>query len=91
MTYRMNEQAEAIIRTPVGETSEFTIRKIIKQGKSYGPVICCTKTATVNDNTKCEHKYHYEKVRIAGPVFMDNIMAAGQPKHIELKSGEKWK
>ena len=37
--FRIIEIADVIVKTPVGETEEFTIKCIVKQGTSHGPVL----------------------------------------------------
>ena len=50
--YRMNKKAEVIVRTLAGETEEFAISKIVKQGTIPGPVLCSSETAQVNNGKK---------------------------------------
>ena len=48
MLYRMNEEAKIKIRTPLGETDEFTCHEIVKQGTIWGPEMCCIETDSIN-------------------------------------------
>ena len=47
MLYRLNKTADIIVKIPVGETAEFTVENIIKQGTTHGPEICCTEASKV--------------------------------------------
>ena len=55
----------------------------MKQGTTYGPMIGCAETSQVN-NSEETVKYQYEQVEVGVPVFMDDIMAAGD--HHDVKS-----
>ena len=76
MLYRLSETADIIVKTPVGETAEFTVKNIVKQGTTHGPVICCAETSKVNDGEETV-EYIYGQVTIGIPVFMDETMSAG--------------
>ena len=65
----------------VGDTENFTIMNIVKQGTTHGPIICCTETSQVN-NSEEPVKYQYEQVEVGIPVFMDDIMASGDHDHV---------
>ena len=73
--------ANITVKTPVGDTEEFTIINIVKQGTTHDPIICCAETSQVN-NSEEPVKYQYEQVEVGVPVFMDNIMAAGDHDHV---------
>ena len=76
MPYRINETADIIVKTPVGETAEFTVKNIVKRRTMHGPVICCAGTSKVNGSEETV-EYIYGQVTIGIPVFMDDIMSAG--------------
>ena len=48
MLYRMNKEAIIKVRTPIGETEEFTCHEIVKQGTVWGPEMCCIETDNIN-------------------------------------------
>ena len=48
MLYRMNKEAVIKVRTPLGETEEFTCHEIVKQGTIWGPEMCCIETDSIN-------------------------------------------
>ena len=45
---RMNEKANVIIRTPVGETKRLKLENVVRQGTIYGPEICGASMDEVN-------------------------------------------
>ena len=75
-TGEINETADIIVKTSVGETAEFTVKNSVKQGTTHGPVICCAETSKVNDGEETV-EYIHGQVTIGIPVFMDGIMSAG--------------
>ena len=77
----MNKRSIVAIYTPFGETGNIEIEKIVKQGTTYGPVMCCVITARVNDireKVYCK----YGDTEIGMPVFMDDIAAIGEAEQI---------
>ena len=42
---KLNETSDIVVKTPVGETTEFTIKNIVKQGTVLGPLLCSASTA----------------------------------------------
>ena len=48
MIKRMNEEANIIVQTPVGDTKEITCENIVRQGTVYGPQLCGVSMARVN-------------------------------------------
>ena len=64
------------INTPYGDTENIEIREVVKQGTTYGLIMCCTSTAKVNEiGEKIICKYG--NIEIVMPLFMDNIAAIG--------------
>ena len=57
----MNKETDIIIRTPVGSTDDIQVKKVVKQGSIFGPIMCCTKTTAVNSIG--EVKYSYGKIK----------------------------
>ena len=76
MLFRLNHIANITVKTPVGDTGDFTITNIVKQGTSHGSIICCAETSQVNSSEESV-KYQYEQVEVGVTFFMDDIMAAG--------------
>ena len=79
--YEMNKETAIIIRTPVGNTDNIQVKKVVKQGTIFGFTMCCAETSTVKSNGE-ELKYRYGKINIGMPVFMDDITRAGKAEHI---------
>ena len=72
MIYILNETADIIIKTPCGITENITVKNIVKQGTTLGPIICCTSTDKVNNiNEKVVVKYG-NIVEIGMPIYMDD-------------------
>ena len=84
--YEMNKRSKVTINTPFGETGNIEIEEIVKQGTTYGPVMCCATTARVDDiGEKVCCKYGQTGIRM--PVFMDDISAVGGAE--EIRKGIK--
>ena len=72
----MNETAKVKINTPYGDTENIEIKEVVKQGTTYGPIMCCASTAEVNEiDEKVICKYG--NIEIGMPFFMDDIPAIG--------------
>ena len=70
-----------MVKTPMGDIEDFAIISIVKQGTTYGPIICCAETSQVN-NSEEPVKYQHEQVEVGVPVFIDDIMVAGEHDHV---------
>ena len=81
MLFRLNQITNITVKTPEGDTEDFTIINIVKQATTYGPIICCAETSQVN-NSEEPVKYQYEQIELGVPVFMDDNMAAGDHDHV---------
>ena len=46
---QLNEASEIVIKTPVGNTREFEVANIVKQGTVLGPLLCSASTAECCD------------------------------------------
>ena len=74
--YEINKTLNIVVNTPVGKTSNITVKEVVKQGTIFGPILCCASTSRVNkieDAVKCQ----YGKVEISMSVFMDDRAAVG--------------
>ena len=47
--YEMYKKTDIKIETPFGEISNMEIKEVVKQGSTYGPIMCCTATSNVKD------------------------------------------
>ena len=70
-----------MIRTPVGNTDNIQVKELVKQDTTFGPIMCCTETSTVNGIGE-ELKYRYGKTNIGMPVFMDDKATSDKAEHI---------
>ena len=75
------KKQDVIIKTPVGNTDNIQVKEVVKQGKIFGPIMCCAETSTVNSIGE-EVKYRYGKINIGMPGFMDDIATAGKAENI---------
>ena len=67
MLYRLNETADIIVKSPVGETAERTVKNIMKQCATHGRVICFAETLKVNEGEETvEHIYGQVTIGIQG-------------------------
>ena len=62
MLFRLNHIANITVKTPVGDTEDFTIMNIVKQGTTHGPIICCAETSQVN-NSEEPVKYQMNRLK----------------------------
>ena len=47
--YEMYKKTDIKIEKPFGEISSMEIKEVLKQGSTYGPLMCCAATSKVND------------------------------------------
>ena len=72
--YKLNEVAQVKINTPYRDTENIERKEVVKQATTYGLIMCCASTATVNEfgeKVICK----YGNIEIGIPVFMDDIAA----------------
>ena len=72
--YKLNETAQFKINTPYGDTENIETKEVVKQGTTYGPIMCCASIARVieiGEKVICK----YGNIKIGIPVFMDDIAA----------------
>ena len=74
--YKLNETAQFKINTPYGDTENIETKEVVKQGTTYGTIMCCASIARVNEI--CEKVIcKYGNIEIGMPVFMDDIAPIG--------------
>ena len=78
MIKRLNEKAEVVVRTPVGDTESFTLENIVRQGTVYGPQICIASMDKVNIIGKDVVTYYGPELPIRAGVFVDDVNGAGE-------------
>ena len=77
--YEMYKKTDIKIETPFGEISSMEIKEVVKQGSTYGPIMCCTATSKVNDISE-KVVVKYGEILIGMPIFMDDIATVGGPE-----------
>ena len=73
----MNEKAEIIVKTPVGDCEAFTIEDIVRQGSVYGPQICVSSMDKINILGKDTATYYGPELAIKAGIFVDDITGMG--------------
>ena len=48
LLFKLNHKALLSVDTPVGETDNFFVYNVVKQGTIWGPPICCCEVDEVN-------------------------------------------
>ena len=43
--HKLNETVQFKINTPYGDTENIEIKEVVKQGTTYGPIMCCASAA----------------------------------------------
>ena len=82
--YEINKTSNIVVDTPVGKTSSITVEEVVKQGTTFGPIMCCASTSRVNEIQEAV-KYQYGKVEIGMPVLMDDIAAVGTGDNVRKR------
>ena len=78
MIRRLNERAEVVVKTPVGETDTFTLKNIVRQGTVYGPQICIASMDKVNLVGRDVATYYGPELPIKAGVFVDDVNGIGE-------------
>ena len=77
----MDKRSKVTINTPFEEIENIEIQEIVKQGTTYGSVMCCATTVSVNnigEKVCCK----FGNTEIGMPVFIDDISAVGDAEGI---------
>ena len=54
--YEMYKKTDIKIKTPFGEISSMEIQEVVKQGSTYGPIMCCMYN-------NIQSKWHQKKLK----------------------------
>ena len=73
MALRLNENAEAIVECPVGETESIDIRESVRQGTIYGPKLCGIVTDKINSISR-KNVTLIRDIEIESLIYVDDIM-----------------
>ena len=83
MIYNLNRRAVITVETPVGRTTKFTAKEIVKQGTVFGPLLCCASTQRVIDIGEKAKTMVGPDIGIEALVYVDDIAGAGSKNVIE--------
>ncbi len=78
MIKKLNEKAEVLVRTPVGNTPPFILLNIVRQGTVYGPQICISSMDKINLIGKDVVTFYGPELPIRAGVFIDDVESAGE-------------
>lgn len=78
MIRKLNEKAEVVVRTPVGNTEPFLLHDIVRQGTVYGPQICISSMDKINLVGKDVVTFYGPELPIRAGVFVDDVNGAGE-------------
>ena len=78
MIKKLNEKAEIVVRTPVGNTEPFTLSDIVRQGSVYGPQICIASMDKINMIGRDVGTYYGPDLLIRAVIFVDDVSGMGQ-------------
>ena len=81
--HKLNRRAEMVVETPVGETESFEINNIVKQGTIFGPILCCSSTAKINNIGERVMTAITPEMSIGSLIYVDDIGMAGKLNDIE--------
>ena len=74
--YETNDNVKAIVSTPAGESNEFHVEKIVKQGTVAGPMMAGVSTDKINRLGSQSHIIYYG-MELKHPAFVDDVLGMG--------------
>ena len=83
MLHEMNKKARITVATPCGETDEFEVKDVVKQGTIFGPLLCCCNTAKVTTIGEDAMTVVSPEVSIGPLTYVDDIAVAGSAPIVE--------
>ena len=84
--HRVNEKATITVSTPSGDTREFEVKEIVKQGTTSSPLLCYVEIRSVNEIGEGVEVNHGGNLKISVPIFMDYINATAKADGIKKVS-----
>ena len=81
--YKMNLKVKAVVETPVGRTEAFELNEIVRQGTVCAVDMCGVSTDKINRVKDWQAPIEASSVEIKHPVYVDDMIGMGTPKHIE--------
>ena len=83
LLHEMNKKAQITVATPCGETEEFEVENIVKQGTIFGPLLCCCNTAKITTIGENAMTVVSPEVSIGPLTYVDDITVAGSAPIVE--------
>ena len=83
LLFQLNKSAKIQIETPAGTTEDLAVKEIVKQGKIFGPVLCCANSVKVNNMESKSVTNITPTLSIQALAYVDDIMGAGSKDHVE--------
>ena len=82
LLYQLNHKAIISVNTPFGDTEDFTVYDVVKQGTISGPLICCSEVDEINNINEVVSVPYGPDMDIGMPEYVDDVSAAGDPSDI---------
>ena len=83
LLYHLNHKARISINTPVGETADFMVYNVVKQGTISGPLMCCSEVDQFNKIKEIVTVPYGPEVVLGMPEYVDDIATAGRSEDVE--------
>lgn len=80
---QLNQRARMTVLTPCGETEEFQVEEVVKQGTIFGPLLCCCNTSKIAEIGEDARTVVSPNLSIAPLTYVDDITAAGTPSLVK--------
>ena len=74
---KLNETAEAIVETPIGNTKKIILKNTVKQGTVSGPRICAAAMDTINTVGYNIVTFYGPTVEVNALAYVDDLESAG--------------
>ena len=78
MIKKLNEKANIVVKTPVGNTDPFTMTDIVRQGSVYGPQICIASMDKINFIGRDAGTHYGPDLLVRSVVFVDDVSGLGK-------------
>ena len=82
LLYHLNHKATISVDTPSGETDDFTVYDVVKQGTISGPLICCAEVDQINKVNEIVAVPYGPEVMIGMPEYVDDVSTVGEGQDI---------
>ena len=82
--YTMYDNVNATVSTPAGESNEFHLEKIVKQGTVAGPMMVGVSTDKINRLDSQSHIVYYG-MELKHPAFVDDVLGIGNLRQLIVR------